>query len=170
MKMTKTKLRIGGALVFVAALTMAVAGFAQQGGARGFGGGGRHPGGAEHGGPRGGGLLGPLARDLNLTDAQKTQIKTLTDGFEESAKSLREQLFAAGGSPFDGLTDGAFDETAARAAAQARASIHVELDVARARLMSQVYALLTAEQKTKLAELRRQFEQNGRGQRPGFEK
>jgi len=170
MKMTKTKLRIGAALVFVAALTMAVVGFAQQGGQRGFGGGGRPPGGREHGGPRGGGILGPLARDLNLTDAQKTQIKSITDSFEESTKSLREQLFNAGGGPFDGLKDGAFDEAAARSAAQARASVHVEMEVARARMMSQVYALLTTEQKAKLVELRQQFEQNGRGSRPGFEK
>jgi Spy/CpxP family protein refolding chaperone len=161
MKTTKTKLRIGAALVFVAALTMTVAGVAQQqGGPRGFGG-GRHRGGPEQGGPRGGGLLGPLARDLNLTDAQKTQIKTLTDSFEESTKSLREQLFNAGGGPLDGLTDGAFDEATVRTAAQARAAIQVELEVARARMMSQVYALLTAEQKAKLAELRQGFQQRG---------
>lgn len=168
MKMTKTKLRIGGALVFVAALMMTVVGFAQQDGSRGFGGGGgRPPGGREHGGPRGGGPLGPLARDLNLTDAQKAQIKTITDSFEESTKSLREQLSSAGDGPFDGLTDGAFDEATVRAAAQARASVHVELEVARARMMSQAYALLTTEQKTKLAALRQQFEQNGRKPRRG---
>jgi Spy/CpxP family protein refolding chaperone len=146
---------------------MAVAGFAQQGEPRGSGGGRPH-GGAGHGGPRGGGFLGPLARDLNLTDAQKTQIKTITDSFEESTKSLREQLSGTGGGPLDGLTDGAFDETTVRAAAQARANVHVELEVARARMMSQVYALLTAEQKAKVAELRRQFEQKGRGAGHGF--
>lgn len=37
--------------------------------------------------------------------------------------------------------------------------MHVELEVARARMMSQVYALLTAEQKAQIAERRQQFEQ-----------
>ncbi|HEV7904674.1 MAG TPA: Spy/CpxP family protein refolding chaperone [Pyrinomonadaceae bacterium] len=156
MKVTKTRLRIGAALVFVAALMMTVVGFAQQGGGerRGFGGPGR-------GGARGGGGLGPLERDLNLTDAQKAQVKQIRDSFEESTKSIREQLFNAGGTPFDGLKDGAFDEAAVRAAAQARANLHVELEVAQARMMSQVYALLTTEQKARLAERRQQFERRG---------
>jgi periplasmic protein CpxP/Spy len=164
MNVTKTKLRIGGALVFVAALMITVAGFAQQGGGqrRGFGG---PPPDGRHGGPRGGHGLGPLERDLNLTDAQKAQVKQIRDSFEESTKSLREQLFNAGGGPFDALKDGAFDETAVRAAAQARASLHVELEVAQARMMSQVYALLTAEQKARLAERRQQFERRGHAPR-----
>ena len=172
MNSTKTKLRIGGALVFVAALLMAVAGFAQQqqgGGHRG-GFGGPPPGG---GGPRGGGMgrdggLGPLERDLNLTEAQKAQVKQIREKFEESTRSLHEQLSNAGGGPFDAFKDGAFDETAVRAAAQARANLHVELEVAQARMMSQIYALLTDEQKAKLAERRQQFERHGR-HAPGHE-
>jgi protein CpxP len=162
MKVTKTRLRIGAALVFVAALMMTVVGFAQQGGGerRGFGGLGRGDG-AGRGRPHGGGL-GMLERDLNLTDAQKAQVKQIRDSFEESTKSLHEQLRSAGGTPFDAFKEGAFDEAAVRAAAQARANLHVELEVAQARMMSQVYALLTTEQKAKLAERRQQFERRGR--------
>ncbi len=128
-----------------------------QGGPRGG-----HGHGGPEGGPRGGGhLLGPLARDLNLSDAQKTEIKKLTDAFEASTKSLHEQLKATGG-PGGEFKEGAFDEAAVRAAAQSRAAVHVELEVAHARLMSQVYALLTAEQKAQLAERRQQFEQRRR--------
>ncbi|HLM59149.1 MAG TPA: Spy/CpxP family protein refolding chaperone [Pyrinomonadaceae bacterium] len=80
---------------------------------------------------------------------------------------LRGRLFArgGGGGPLDGLKE--FDEAAVRSAAQARAAAQVELEVARARAQSQVYAVLTAEQKAKLAELRQQFEQRRRerGQR-----
>ena len=155
MRLTRTRLRISGALVLVAALALAVVGLGQQKGGGGRGGRGGF-GGPPHEG-RGGNLLGPLARDLNLTDAQHTQIKQIMDALQESTKSLHEQLRASGGGPFDGLKDGAFDEAAVRSAAQARAAIHVELEVARARAMSQVYALLTAEQKTKLAALREQF-------------
>lgn len=158
MRLTRTRLRVSGALVLVAALALAVAGLAQQhgGGGRGRGGfGGPPPEGRGHGGNP----LGPLARELNLTEAQRAQVKQIMDSFQESTKSLHQQLRASGGSPFEGLKEGAFNEAAVRAAAQARASIHVELEVARARMMSQVYALLTAEQKAKLATLRQQFEE-----------
>ena len=146
---------IGGALALAAALMMTAAAFAQHG----PGGNGRHRGpGApgHHGGP--GNLLGHFSRLLDLNDAQKTQIRQLEDGFKESTKSLHEQLGKAGpNGPFDALNSGAFDEAAVRAAAQARANLHVELEVAHARFFSQVYAVLTAEQKAKLAELHKQM-------------
>ena len=172
MKARMTRKYVGG-LALAAALTLgsvAVSGHRghSDGAWRGFGPAQGGPGGRGPGGPRGGGPLGPLERDLNLTDAQKAQVKQITDSFEESTKALREQLFKSGGGPFEGLTEGAFDEAAVRAAAQARASVHVELEVARARMMSQVYALLTAEQKAALAERRQQFEQRG-GRGPGME-
>jgi protein CpxP len=151
--MTKRKF-IGGALGFAAAFMMSVAVFAQHG--PGGPGGHRGPG---PGGP-GGSLLGHFARVLDLTDAQKAQIKQLEDGFRESTKGLHEQLGKAGpGGPFEALNGGTFDEAAVRAAAQARAAVHVELEVAHARFFSQVYAVLTAEQKAKLAELHKQMEE-----------
>jgi protein CpxP len=165
MRLSKTKLS-GAALAFVAALSLSVVAFAQQGGRGGFGGpppppDGRPGEGRPGPGGRRGDVLGPIARELNLTDAQKAQIKQIADSFEESTKSLREQMFKAGGTPLDGL-DGNFDEPTARAAAQARASVQVELDVAHAKMLSQVYALLTADQKAKLAELKQQFAQGHR--------
>jgi periplasmic protein CpxP/Spy len=155
MRTARTKI-IGGAVALAAALLLTAVGFARQDGPRGFGG----PPPEGPGGPhrRGPGGLGPLARELNLTDAQKAQIKQLEDSFRESTKSLHEQLFSAGGGPLDGLTD-SFDEAAARSAAQSRASIQVELEVAHAKMMSQIYALLTAEQKAKVAELKQKFAQ-----------
>lgn len=143
---------ITGALAFVAALTLAVAAFARQDGPRGPHG----PGGP--GGPHGS-IVEHLGRALDLTDAQKTQVKQIEDSLRESTKSLHEQLMkSGGGGPLDGFREG-FDEAAVRAAAQARAGVHVELEVAHARAMSQIYSILTAEQKAKLAELRQKFEQ-----------
>jgi protein CpxP len=146
---------IGGAAAFAAALLMSVAALGQHGGQ-----GGHHGPGGMHGGP-GGDLVGHLSQVLDLTDAQKAQVKQIADAFRENTKGLHEQLMKTGpgGGPFDGLKDGAFDEAAARAAAQARANIHVELEVAHARMFSQVYALLTDAQKAKIAELRQQHEQ-----------
>jgi len=160
--MTKKRI-IGGAAALAAALMMTVAAFAQHGpgGPRGH----RGPGG--HGGP--GNVIGHLSRVLDLTDAQKAQIRQLEDGFKEGTKALREQLAGAGhGGPFEALNGGAFDEAAVRAAAQQRASLHVELEVAHARFFSQIYALLTDEQKARLAELHRQMqERHKQGPPPG---
>jgi len=156
--MTKKRL-IGGAVAFAAALLMSVAVLGQHGGPGGH----RGPGGpGMHGGHGGGDLLGHFARELNLTDAQQAQVKQLVDAFHESNKGLHEQLMKTGPGHFEGLKDGPFDEAAVRAAAQARANLHVEMEVGHARLMSQIYALLTAEQKAKVAELRQRHEQKRR--------
>ena len=72
--------------------------------------------GGGHGEMSGGGMLGHLARELNLTDAQTAQVKQITDAFHESTKALHEQLSKTGG-PLEGLQEGAFDEAAVRAAA-----------------------------------------------------
>jgi protein CpxP len=157
MKMTKKRLTTG-VLAFAAALMLGVGVYAQhEGGPHGPGG----PGfGHGHGGPGGpGDLVAHFAHELNLTDAQQAQVKQLVEAFHEKNKALLEQGPRDGGGPFDGLSDN-FDEAAVRAAAQSRAAGHVELEVAHAKLMSQVYALLTAEQKAKVTELKTKFEQH----------
>jgi len=154
MRVKRTNL-IAFAVALAAALTLTAAVFARQEGHHGPGG---------PGGPHGS-IVEHLARELNLTDAQKAQAKQIEDSFRESTKSLHEQLFKLGGGPLDGFKDG-FDEAAVRSAAQARANIQVELEVAHARAMSQFYALLTPEQKAKLAELRQQMEQHHPGPPP----
>jgi Spy/CpxP family protein refolding chaperone len=157
MRLTRKRI-IGGALTFAAAFTMSVAALAQHGPDGPHG-----PGGHRGPGGPGGSLLGHFSQVLNLTDAQKAQIKQLEDSFQESTKGLHEQLAKAGpGGPFDPATAGTFDEAGVRAAAQARANIQVELEVAHAKFFSQVYALLTTEQKAKLAELHQQMEQHHR--------
>lgn len=155
------KTRTGATLIAGALLLMmAIVGFSQgpppgPGGPheRGFHGG---PGGP----PRDG--LGPLARDLNLSDEQKAQIKKINDSFAESTKPLREQLRSLHESEPDPLSGGTFDEAAVRTAAQARANAQIELEVAHARMMSQIFAVLTPEQKSQLAAKRQQFEQKRR--------
>lgn len=155
--------KLGGVTAFASALvlTVAMVGFSQ--GPRGGGGQqGPPPDGGFHGGPggpHGGGPFGPFGRDLNLTDEQKAQIKKLTDSVEESTKALRDQLRTLHESQPDPASGAAFDEAAVRAAATARANIQIELEVAHARVMSQVFNLLTTEQKAKLAAQRQQFEQ-----------
>jgi Spy/CpxP family protein refolding chaperone len=160
--MRQNRKKLGGIILATGALLlMAVVGFSQHGGQQGP----PPPGGQGfHGGPGGrDGLLGHLSRELNLTDEQKAQIKKISESAEESTRGLREQMRTLHESQPDPLNAGTFDEAAVRAAAQARANIQVELEVAHARTMSQVMAVLTPEQRAQLSERRKQFEQKHRG-------
>ena len=114
------------------------------GGPREFG-----PGGPR--GPREGFMpFGPLGRELNLTADQTAAIGKIHDGFRESTQALHEQMRAPNEGRVDPLSS-TFDEAAFRAAAEARARIQVELEVAHAKMMAQMVNVLTAEQKAQLA-------------------
>jgi len=102
-----------------------------------------------HGGPGHHDGFGPLA-GLNLTDAQKEQIKTIHEKSAESTRQLREQMRTLHENQRDAMT-ATFDEAAVRAAAEARARIQVELEVAHARTRAEVENVLTPEQKAQLA-------------------
>jgi protein CpxP len=161
MRLSWTKKGAGALALLGVLLLAAVAGTAQQGGPP------RHegpppfgPGGPHGHGP--GDLLGMLAHELNLTDAQQAQIKQIGQSFMENMKGLHEQMHKAGDDPFAVLKGQPFDEAAVRAAAQARAAVQVELEVAHARMLSQVYAVLTPEQKAQLAARLQQLEQEHR--------
>lgn len=111
------------------------------------GGKGRHGkrGGARHG-------KGMMFAKLNLTDAQKEQMKQIRSKYSESFKGLRGDRKQARGERK--AFDGTFNEAEVRAAAQARAAKRVDIEVARARMMSEMFAVLTPEQKTQLEQLR----------------
>lgn len=165
MKLNKTRKIIGGIAIAGALAVTGLVGFAQQaksqeqGGKAGMerhGERGRHRGGH---GMDGGFMGGRFAEKLNLTDAQKDQMKQIATRFQESTSALRGELRGGKEDMFGLLNGGAFDEAAVRAAAQARASKHVEMEVARARMMSEMYAILTPEQKAQLAAQHQQMQQ-----------
>ncbi|HEY0099394.1 MAG TPA: Spy/CpxP family protein refolding chaperone [Pyrinomonadaceae bacterium] len=167
MQLTRTRKIVGGLALAGTMALSGIVGFAQQGTTQGQGGKdhvGRHGGGrGDHKGGRGMGRGfggGHFAANLNLTDAQKEQMKQIAARYRESAKALRGQRGGGerrGGS--DAFNGGTFNEAEVRAAAQARANARVEMEVQRARMMSEMYAVLTAEQKAQLAAERQQREQ-----------
>ena len=108
-------------------------------------------------GERGRGFDGPFAK-LNLTDAQKQQMQQIADRYRQTFKSQRQHE-GSERRGFDPLAGGTFDEAAVRAAAQARANAEVEREVAHARMMYEMYNVLTPEQKAQLAAERQQREQ-----------
>lgn len=96
-----------------------------------------------------------MFRQLNLTDAQKQQIKTLrekqrtdSESYHDQLEGIREQMHP--------LVDAAtFDEAAVRALLAKEAQLETELKLIRIRTDNAVFNVLTAEQKAKLDELRR---------------
>ena len=105
-------------------------------------------------GPRDGVL--PMLRDLNLTEDQKAQIKKIMESEMGTTKELHDSLRSLHESEPEPFSTN-FDEAAVRVAAEARAKIDVELQVAHARTMSQVAAVLTAEQRQQLSARKPQF-------------
>lgn len=162
MQLTGSRKVFGGlALSAVLALT-GIVGFAQQQ-TEGQGGDQARTGrqwrdGKDGRGKRGGFFMGRMAEKLNLTDAQKEQIKQITTRYREGMKAQREQRRGERGGS-DLFNGGTFDEAQVRAKAQARANARVEREVAHARMMSEIYNVLTAEQKAQIAAMRQQREQ-----------
>ena len=176
MQLNSSKKIVGGLALAVALALAAINGIAQQATTQGQQEGGAEKGARQwrRGGGRGhhrgmrGGFHGRFAEQLNLTEAQKEQLKQIAARYRQSIKALREQARASAGArrggqePFNG---GAFDEAAVRAAATARANLRVEMEVQRARMMSEMFAVLTPEQQAQLAAARQQFEQKRRARR-----
>ena len=90
-----------------------------------------------------------ISRELNLTDAQKDQVKALVEAQhateeERHAKldELRKQIEAA-------TANGQFDENTVRNLANQQSQLEADQMVDHLRLHSKIYGLLTAEQRTK---------------------
>lgn len=108
-------------------------------------------------GHRGG--FGRLAKQLNLSDAQKTQMKQIKEAskskvqpLRENMKSIRQQLKAA-------TADGNFNEAQVQTLATQQANIMAQLTVEKERTKSQIYAVLTPEQQTQAKALKEQMKE-----------
>jgi periplasmic protein CpxP/Spy len=114
----------------------------------------------EHDGPGGGGLHGGMFKQLNLTDAQKAQMKQLHQSFAEQTKPLREQLRAKHEELRQAEQGGTFDEAAATQKLTEAAGLEAKLMGAEFKLRQDMLAVLTPEQKTQLEQARAQFKAN----------
>jgi periplasmic protein CpxP/Spy len=122
-------------------------GFA-QGGPGGPGGRGRM------GGPgRGGPLAGLPLRELNLSDAQREQVKAIVDSHQAEMKAVGDRAMTARQALHAATTSASFDEAAVRARAAELAAVEADVAVGRARIFSDVYQILTPEQQAKVKEL-----------------
>lgn len=163
MQVTRSNKIISGLALAGALLLAGIVGFAQQPTTQGQGRGGDRQwgrGDAQVRPDREGGFEGRMFENLNLTDAQKQQMQQISARYHETFKAMRsKQGRGERGGEANLFNGGTFDEAAVRAAAQARANAQVEMEVARAHMMYDMYNVLTADQKAQLATERQQREQ-----------
>ncbi len=108
------------------------------------------------GGPGGGpiGLMGIGMRELELTDAQREQIRGVAESHREQFKGTAEALMKARKELHDVITSGSGDEAAIREKAAAVAKVEADAAVSQAKLHNEVFQILTPEQQQKARELR----------------
>ena len=123
------------------------------------------------GGP--GGMFGLPLRELELTDAQREQVKAIMESHREGQKAAGDKLMAARKALHEAVAAEAFDEAAIRAAAGELGTAEADAAVLRARIHAEVFAILTPEQVKKAKALRAEMENRakegrgrGRGMRP----
>lgn len=96
-----------------------------------------------------------MARNLNLTDAQKTQVKSLREQERPVIQPLLKQLAANHKELLAATANGSFDEAKVRAIASQQAQIMAQLMVGRQQMASKIYnTVLSADQKAKFDQMR----------------
>lgn len=98
-----------------------------------------------------------MFRQLDLTDAQKEQIRTIRKTSRDSTKALRDSLRDTHKQLADLGTDGTFDQAAVESLAGQQADLQKQLIIERQKVKSQIFAVLTPEQKTKFNEMKANF-------------
>lgn len=114
----------------------------------------------------GGGIPPQILNRLNLTDAQRTQISTLESDARTASQTYFETIRTADEQLRALTTSGTFDETQARQILATKTQAQIELEIIHLRGEAAIYNLLTAEQRTLLAQLRQQHFDFPRGGRP----
>ena len=143
----KTRMVIAAALVAALAGGYAVAAAQAPRGGPGM----RAAGPGLPGGPRGGGAAGDLGlRGIDLTEAQREQVRSIMESHRDQFADLRQKLGAAHRAFAEATRSYAVDEAAIRTQSAAVANAMADEAILRARVRTEVHALLTAEQQQQL--------------------
>ena len=137
-------------LAGVAALVIAATVFAVAQGIPG------HP----HGGGRGD-MIEHLSRALDLTDAQKTQVKAIVDAERAATEPARARMGEIHKQVEAATLNGQFDEAQVRALATEASQIMTNQMVEHVRAFAKIFALLTPEQRAKAQEMHKRMGPGG---------
>ena len=99
----------------------------------------------------GGPMVGMMADYLDLTDAQRAQVKDIMAKEKTTMKPLMEQMRQAHQQLRQLEESSTFDEPKVRALASQNTQLMTDLIVQKARIKNEMYQVLTPEQRTKLA-------------------
>ncbi len=127
-----------------------------------------HPGSGErmHGGmPQD--MVEHISRELNLTDAQKEQVKAILDSQNAAADERRAKLEDIHKQIDAATANGQFDEAQVRTLANQQAQLMADEMVEHLRMHSKLYGLLTAEQKVKADQMMKEHGGPHHGPGPG---
>ena len=101
-------------------------------------------------------MAGAFFRDLDLTDAQKAQMKQIRESHSQTLRSLMEQVHAKRQEIRQASQAGTFNETLVTQKLSEIAPLEAKLMGEEFRTHQEMLSVLTAEQKTKLEQLREQ--------------
>lgn len=113
-------------------------------------------------GPGPGGPFGEIGlplRELELTDAQREQVRTVMQSHGAAFKEIGDRMRTAREALDTAVTADTLDEAAVRAKAADVATVEADAAVLRAKVHQEVFSLLTAEQQAKARELKAQRQQ-----------
>jgi len=112
-------------------------------------------------GPRGDAMMGPMMRDLDLSDEQRDQIRTLMQGQRAQRQQNWEQRSEYRQQMHQLLMADQFDEAAAKKLIESQSAQHEQQMLERLKLHHQVLSVLTPEQKA-------EYQQKMENWEPGY--
>jgi protein CpxP len=111
------------------------------------------------------GVLGPMARELNLSDAQKERFKSIAASHRDDMKALGDRAMAAHQALEATVTAETFDEATIRSRSTEVAAVEADMAVARARIRAEALQVLTPEQQTQLKQMQAQMQRRAASRR-----
>jgi protein CpxP len=101
--------------------------------------------------PKGGGPIADLGlRGIELTDAQRDQVRSITESHQTELQQVATKLRAAHRGFAEAVSADAIDESTVRARSTALAAAMADEAIVRARVRAEVRGILTAEQQQQL--------------------
>ena len=105
----------------------------------------------------GGPMMGFFAKELNITDEQKTQMKAVLQKEHPAMKPLMEQQRQID-LQLRQYVEGSFDQAKVQALAAQKSQVQAQITVQETRVHNELYQLLTADQQSQLKQLEAQHE------------